>query len=468
MATVPFNPHLHLAASRGIRITSLLVAGITIAGLFLAVPLGDSLNWIFSAIFFAAGIFLLSAARGGVNADLFNPACLFPAAYCVWFALGSLDVVPEVYRFSLFDPIPVRMWGYYAVGFAGYWLGTRGVRSQSGCAPPRWKRLPQTWNSHRFGFAMTGLTLLGTATYAYLVWHGGIPVLRADWAESRVDMGSQNGIMFAAFLSAFWTTIPMLFAFLWMERRGAAFRWVIYGLAGVQAVMLFSMGSRGYVFIPALIVIILRHYLVRPWKLATLLAGAFAGFSLIGIVGYVRDYVGGNGLADLGFPVWVEPLAPAYLYVRGPVATFRDVSALMSSRGIFQHGALFFSPFAVLAPGHHLSSDLFFKALLRHNFVGFGEPATLLGVFYGDFGVPGIFFGMAAVGLVARWSYGAMCCRRSPLTVLLFSYYSYVLLLSLFGTLFPYLITLWIPLMFVAVDRFARRSGAGKEYGSAA
>jgi hypothetical protein len=37
------------------------------------------------------------------------------------------------------------------------------------------------------------------------------------------------------------------------------------------------------------------------------------------------------------------------------------------------------------------------------------------------------------------------------------------MLFSLFGTLFPYLITLWIPLMFVAVDRFARRSVAASE-----
>jgi hypothetical protein len=463
MATVPFNPGLHLAATRGLRITSLLVAALVLPVLFSAFRLGAYWNWILSAIFFSAGIFLLSACWRVRNADLFNPACLFPAVYCVWFAVGSLDVVPEAYQISLFDLIPLRMWGYYAVGLVGYWLGMRSVSGHLGFAPPRGERLTQTWDARRFGLAMSALTLLGTALFVYLVAREGIPILRDDWAESRVDVASQNGIVFAAFLSSFWTVIPMMFVFLWTERRSAAIRWSIYGLAGIEGLMLFSMGSRGLVFIPAFIVVILRHYLVRPWKLATLLGVALAAFTAIGVVGYLRDYAGGSGLAALGFPVWVEPLAPAYLYVRAPVATFRDVSALISSRDMFQHGALFLSPFAVLAPGHHLSSDLFFKALLRHNFLGFGEPATLLGVFYGDFGVPGIFAGMAAVGLVARWAYQAMCRRRSPLATLLFSYYAYVLLFSLFGTLFPYLITLWVPLMFVAVDRFARRSGRARE-----
>jgi oligosaccharide repeat unit polymerase len=462
MATVPFSPRMHLAATRGFRFTALLVAVIILAVLFPGLHFEAHLNWTFSAGLFLAGIILLSAPLRGRNPDLFNPACLFPAAYCIWFAAGSLDVVPEVYQFSLFDPIPLRMWGYYALGLAGYWLGIRGG-GQTVVAMPEGERLRRTWDSRRFGFAMTGLILMGTAMYLYLVSRAGIPVLRDDWAESRVEIGLQNGIVFTAFLSALWTAIPMLFAFLWIEERSRALRWEVYALVGVLALMLFSMGSRGLVFIPALIVVIVRHYLVRPWKLASLLAGGSAVFAFIGVVGYLRDYQVSNSLESFGFAPWVVPLAPAYLYVRAPVATLRDVSALISERNIFQHGALFLSPFAVLAPGHHLSSDLFFKALLRHNFVGFGEPATLLGVFYGDFGVPGVFFGMAAVGLLARWSYGAMRCRRSPLTTLLFSYYAYVMLFSLFGTLFPYLITLWIPLMFVAVDRFARRSVAASE-----
>ncbi|MFZ0317848.1 MAG: O-antigen polymerase [Candidatus Sulfotelmatobacter sp.] len=459
MAALPLNPSLHIAAARGLRIALLLVAGISVVPLFLAFHLGAYANWILSGLFLTAGTFLLSASRGGRNRDLFQPACLFPAVYCFWFAIGSLDVVPEMYQVSLFDLIPLRMWGYYAVGLAGYWLGMRAVGANQ-LVVPRLEKPTQSWDSRRFALAMAALTLLGTAMYISLVWKGGIPVLREDWAESRVEMGSQNGIAFAIFLSAFWTVIPLMYAFLWTGRRDWMPRWSIYAISAIQGLMLFSLGSRGLVFIPAVIVVILRHYLVRPWKLKTLLALASAVFTAVGVVGYVRDYVGGNTLSDLGFPVWAEPLAPAYLYVRGPIATFRDVSAVIGSRDMFQHGALFLSPFAVLAPGHHLSSDLFFKALLRHSFLGFGEPATLLGVFYADFGVPGIFLGMTAVGLLAGWSYRAMGRSQSLLAALLFSYYAYVLLFSLFGTLFPYLITLWIPLMFVAVDRFARRPSA--------
>jgi len=67
----------------------------------------------------------------------------------------------------------------------------------------------------------------------------------------------------------------------------------------------------------------------------------------------------------------------------------------------------------------------------------------------------GIFAGMFATGLLARWLYHGAYVKKSPLSVLLFSYYSYVLLFSVFGSLFPYLATLWIPMMFIFVERFA-------------
>lgn len=39
-----------------------------------------------------------------------------------------------------------------------------------------------------------------------------------------------------------------------------------------------------------------------------------------------------------------------------------------------------------LLPGHHDTSDFYFKNLLGNDFVGQGQPATVLGLFCADFG----------------------------------------------------------------------------------
>jgi len=382
-------------AGKGLRVSAWIIAGMGLIVLWATFNLGAHSNLILTGLFLSTGILLLKPALGARKADLFHPACLFPAIYCFWFGIGSLDILPASLDFRLFEPIPLRMWGYYAIGLAGYILAVE-FKQKDVLRQHQQTSLSTTWDGRRFALAMGVLTLIGTAAYAYLVHKGGIPILSDDWAESRVEIGLQNMIAITTFLCAFWTVIPMLFAFLWSRPRTKRFATLIYGLTAMFAVMLLSMGSRGYVFIPALIVVIIRHYMVRRWRFVSLSAIAVLLFALIGIAGYLRDYSQVTALADMGFPSWVQPFAPGYLYIRAPIATFRDISALIGAQGNFQYGALFLSPFAVLAPGHHLSSDLFFKKLLGHNFLGLGEPASLLGIFYADFGIVGIFAGMFA------------------------------------------------------------------------
>jgi len=454
MASSALDLRTRVAAGKGLRVSAGIIAGVFLIVVSDAFNLRAYSSSILTGLFLATGILLLIPALVARNADLFHPACLFPATYCFWFGLGSLDILPASFQFSLFEPIPLRMWGYYAVGLAGYILAV-GFERKGNLSQHEHTSLSTTWDGRRFALAMAVLTLIGTAAYAYLVHKGGIPILSGDWAESRVAIGHDNGLVFTVFLCSSWTVIPMLFVFLWAKPRRRIHFVFTYSFAVLLGLALFSMGSRGFVFVPALIVIIVRHYLAGRWKFARLALVGIVLFALIGVAGYMRDYSEVTALADMGFPAWVQPLAPGYLYIRAPIATFRDISALIGAQGNFQYGALFLSPFAVLAPGHHLSSDLFFKKLLGHDFLGFGEPASLLGIFYADFGLVGIFVGMFGTGLLARWLYHRVDCGRSLLSVLLFSYYSYVLLFSLFGALFPYLSMLWIPLMFVAVDRFA-------------
>ena len=122
MASSALDLRTCAAAGKGLRVSAWIIAGMGLIVLWGAFDLGAYSNLILTGLFLATGILLLKPALGARNADLFHPACLFPAIYCFWFGIGSLDILPASLNFRLFEPIPLRMWGYYAIGLAGYIL----------------------------------------------------------------------------------------------------------------------------------------------------------------------------------------------------------------------------------------------------------------------------------------------------------------------------------------------------------
>jgi len=397
--------------------------------------------------------------------NIFSPWICFPIAYLVWFAIGSVNFldIPSSISFGAFDPIPAKMWVYYLIGLIGYFVGVM-VCPRNGSS----RRVPPlVWDMVRFKVVVGFMALAAFCSFLWIVSDLGIPVLSVTAGLDRSGVG-RHGPALAIMLSGSWTVILFLLIYLWRMGPRSWPKFVAVSGVVVTSTILLSFGGRTWLFEAALTAIILRHYLYKRYKLRTLAIAATLVFVGIGVYGYVRDTslvealrggVGQSFLAKAGIPSGVVPFAYGYLYVRYPVATFRDVVTVVPSQVPYQYGRLTFQPFDTLLPGRHTSSDYFFKEILGSEFIGAGQPATLLGTFYGDFGVGGIFVGMLLYGLLLAKTYRWALRSGSAFCHLTYAWVLHAGLFGLFITVFPYLTTLWMPLMWWGLDDFVSTKG---------
>lgn len=394
--------------------------------------------------------------------DLFSPAIAFPCAYVVWFLIGSIDFldVPSTFSFGLMDPIPPAIWGYSALGLLGYLIGvfiTSKYKGQTSNSKAR-----NHWDRTRVVAAISVLVLLSALSWIYIVASMGIPALSADAGELRLRITKYGYTQMIMILST-WTIVPWLAAELWSRRLSArqlVFGWVTIGLCGLLMV---SFAGRGYLVIPLVTAVVARNYIKARWKPKVLAVSAICLFCLISASGFLRDTALSagpeeNGLSTLGIPSPILPIVYSYLYFRFPVATFRDLTEIIPHKVPFQTGKITLLPFMTVMPGHHEMSDIVFKNLLGNDFIGAGQPATMLAPLYADFGGPGIFVGMFLFGVLVNCVYRWMRRDCSCFRVLIYAWLLQTAFFGLYANLFPYLTTLLIPLFWVLINNFVRDS----------
>jgi oligosaccharide repeat unit polymerase len=421
--------------------------------------------------------------------DIFSPLVAFPLLYLAWFAVGSMDVieVPASFSFGLFDPIPGYVLGYAALGLVSYLAGAIFGQKTLGRNMPDRKTLTLKtpggsilhhmpldqnqgrlcqfgWRRDRFMFAIGVLTVLMIGFYVYIVAGiGTIPSLSADAGEIRLQI-TRYGAAEAVMFTCAWTLIPMLMMYVWRcSPRQSAKILSLFG-ALVSALFLVSLGGRSYLFVPLLTTLIARHYAKRRFTFVHVATVGLALFLGLSLFGYARDTaLTGSEFAEqsLGIPASVVPFAYAYLYVRYPVATFRDITEVIPQKVPYQMGALSLGPLETVLPGHHEQSDMFFKDILGNDFPGAGQPATLLGPLYADGGWMGIVAGLFLAGFVSARAYGWMLAEPSAIRVLLYAWLTQTVLFSLFANLFPYVTTIWIPVFWIILDRWMRKTKFG-------
>ena len=376
--------------------------------------------------------------------ELFSPLIAFPLTYAAWFAVGTLTL-GEGQEKVLY---------YSGVGLACYLAATllTGWRS---AVRPRLSIVRNEWDRSRFWLVMCGLGAVTLLSYAYIVSQIGIIALDPEAAERRMELGN-FGPMQAVLFTAAWTTLIFLAAHLWTQRETKlvrGFAWL--GLA-VIALILLSLGSRGYLFVPLLTAVIARHYLRKKFHVLTLVIIGALVFMGLSFYGFTRDSTISSGTLSLkngnAGEMALFPLVYAYLYVSQPVETLQDVTRVIPRTIPYQNGQLTFDALRTLLPGHHEMSDMFFKQILDSDFVGGGQPATLLGPLYGDFGPLGIMIGMFIVGIIIARTYAWMVSKPTVFRVVMYAWAMQTVLFSLFGALIPYITTLWLPLFWWFLD----------------
>lgn len=400
--------------------------------------------------------------------DLFSPLIAFPLTYLGWFTIGSIDFVrlPSSVSFGAFDPIPPRVWLYCGIGLVGYLCGARSSMSYSKKLElDRASAFRFTWERKTFRFALLITLLVAVGTYLFVVLQTGIVALRRDAGEFVYELEGFHRAMTPFFMASYTSSLFLAaFVFIDAARGGAKARSGPIFVISIIVLCLVGLGGRSFFFPPVLTAVILHHYVRRPLRLKTAVAVVLILFMFLSAFGYVRALtVGGSfneELAEAGVPPAALPLLYCYFYFRFTVATFRDVSEIIPSQVFYQHGAITFTPFLSLLPGHHHMSDYFFKDLLGNDFPGAGLPATVLGPFYADFGPVGIFGGMFAWGLLVTKLYRWMLRDGTAFSALIYAWTTQAGLFGLYGGMFAYLGTLVIPLGWLLLNiLLERRAG---------
>jgi oligosaccharide repeat unit polymerase len=391
--------------------------------------------------------------------DLFSPLVAYPLAYTFWFVVGSIDFLELSHStsFGAFDPIPGRVLAIAGVGLIGYLTGARSSLSTVRANNSEQRLQIRTqWQPRVVDLALLTLALTVAATYTYLIAHMGVPILSSRAGEVRLEINKYHWAS-TLFMASGYTLGLLLLARLWTRQRDRKGSDLAITTGVLMLVLLLaSLGGRSY-FVPLVVTtIVFYHYACAPVRPKALMVFLGVIFVILSLFGYLRDLTVSNGMADIvegaGLPRQLLPFVYGYLYIRYPVATFRDITEVIPAQTPYQLGVLSTAPFRTLLPGHHDMSDMFFKNLLGNEFVGGGQPGTVLGPFYGDFGVLGVFVGMFLWGWLVAKLYKWMRVKRSMLSVLIYAWTTQAGLFGLFGGMFGYIDTLLIPLSWVVLD----------------
>ena len=462
----------------GMSFLPVAIVTVVLAILFFAALIGGSRSIVFVVLCFISAAVVWIAWRAVENAnkwtllgDFFSPQVAFPVAYIVWFTLGSIDVIelPDSISFGAFAPIPSRMWVYYLVGLIGYLAGLFLLHPRMSSRREN-SSMRNNWEPSAFWVTTGSLACLTLVSYSALAYMYGIPSLHASAEEIRLNW---VGWTHTAFICSAWLLLILIPVYLWSRRASRKEKIVSVLLVTIVTLLLLSTAGRTNVLVPFLTILVGLHYLRIHLSLKRMLLVGILALAVLGLYGYSRDFIfddsdPGYWLNEAGVPGWIVPPLYGVLYVRYSVATFRDIVAAIPLHVPYQAGALTFEPLAHLFLRTTTeTSDLFFKGMLGNDFVGGGQPATLLGPLYGDFGATGVFVGMLLFGVAAGWTYARLLRLARPIDVILYAWVLQTGLFGLFAGPFPSNVTLIVPVFCILFDRIAFSSGVGRQFNCA-
>ena len=379
--------------------------------------------------------------------DLFAPWIAFPIAYVVWFSIGLASIEDEP------DPPP---YGAIILGLVCYLAGVAAARDWRHGVNASHLQFGDDWSIQRFAPLLLAVGALTFLAYLAVGFQVGIPGLRSNPGEARLDL-LKHTITQTFFVLGAWTVLVFLATRLWTTNQNLTTKVMLWLALAVTSALILTLGSRGNLLQPVATVLVARHYLCRRTKIGMTLLLAAVVFVAASALGWARDTMAytSSTLRDLQFDP--SSLYYLYYYISTPVATLGQIIERIPRYVPFQHGSLSFGALTSLLPGYHNeSSDMFFRRILGSEFIGFGQPATLLGPMYGDFGMTGIVLQMFGLGILYTRMYSWMSRRPTFHRALMYAWVSQVILYSLFGSLLTFVTILLAPMGWILLDRFLR------------
>jgi oligosaccharide repeat unit polymerase len=418
---------------------------ILIAFLEALLPNAHSRELILATIFGIPVVWLLvrfAVQMKRVTIDVFSPTVGFPVAYVLWFGFGSLTFLLDA------NPPPYL---YIVLGFLAYFAGIL-IAAPRSAVVQKTQRVPKRipWIASHFRFVMLVFFLLMAGSYLLLIAQIGIPAIHEDVAIRREALGEHHYLV-DVLVSAALTVTSFAATDLWSETRILS-PLVSGGLIILAFLMQGSFGNRGFVATPLLMLLVLWHY----WKKAIPAKRLAVICAVMFVASIVYDYSRASAIqTGVDDSTAFEAVSSSGTFaLHTNLSNLRDIVEAIPFETPYQHGNLTFGALFQILPGHHESSDEFFKRILGNDFQGGGQPGTLLAPLYGDFGVAGILAGMFLFGAFSVKLHGWMRENPTLFRVLLYSWFAQTALFALYEALFTYIMTLWVPFMWWILDRW--------------
>ena len=384
-----------------------------------------------------------------IRLDLFSPNIAFPVAYILYYAMGTTGLLGLAQDLDDLNMGVVQIYAF--VGLISYFFGQLLVQPwrkvSAGLSPAK-----KTIRSYAKIFIIIGILSITTVIIRYRT----IPLL---------DINSRQGVSaYLSYLANFaWIGCMLLIVFEVSKPQNRF--WVVKSIAyyALACGLLILLAFRTPILLFSLVLTI---YLYKVGKLKTIpLIILFSIFLTFGVIFWRYRYIQSYGYDSLirllettGMPYTELHLLLGMLYLgffRTSIASFvRLIAIIPDQRDYFLGKASLASIYSVL-PGNQLSSrDLIAVLVTGRNPPPTSYTASLIGLPYVDYGIIGIILFMLILGFTSRFWY-ERSRSGSQYTILMYSLFSGIFILSIHTGLSDPLYYLIIPLMlYIAQKRF--------------
>jgi oligosaccharide repeat unit polymerase len=243
--------------------------------------------------------------------------------------------------------------------------------------------------------------------------------------------------------------------------------WVAF-LVSLLAVAAFAViaGSRGRLFFAIVALVVIVHYLWRPWRRRELAVGAVVLLAFLSSYLAFRESVDDDSIPEAARKASTRALDPQV--IMNDITPFDHVlyaTTIFGRTRDHEHGTFLIDGIrsyvpSAIDPDKPDGGDIAFRKVVWGNEFGAGRPPTSVGDLYIDFGFPGVAIGAVLIGVLARSLLGLLRgppagrqYRVAVYAMLLVVLYE--LVVDTFSLALGYVLTVALPFL-IAVHVFGR------------